>query len=736
MIERSKVQGVEKEDVIWAHTLTHGGWTDIRLFPLLAWCRLACAVQMNGYFKSESGKSRAEPGSTRWIYNKFLRRQTKLRWVCGLCNVWCKDENGFKCHLEHENHIRKSEIARQSGAPEFKMSSRDEAFAASFVQYLAQNYLNRKVLLHEVYREMYPDDKFQRLMHDTCWGSLGTFINALSKAGECEAVKGPKGWIVRIDQEMLIAAEAEKEAREKALREAETEGDDQKNQSKKEGTKKDPNDEDDEDLEASCYLAQANAETPAVPDSRSKRMQASWASTLSQPAPKKRKDDGGAKRAAALAREAQKETPTQSAPEPEEPTDMTNRGKVTFQLSTQSTAKRQAQPEKQKALWPKGLVVKVLCPDTLQGKALGLKAVTLESEGGSVHLQLLKPVAGDTKVLVKNELLETVLPKLGNRVLVLGSPSMEGTLESVQTESFSCTVQTESGSLSGLPYDRVCKIWTGWLRTFEQTSILQACHEKDELVAPLNLRSLFLQIIFAEKRLLSFLRPEFWILRNRMLVVRRGCLIICSSHSYLRPKASRPRTVLGLMGCWGRILVCCWLALIGLLPGFLHNTYILRLPTRSWFMCSQLRAIQGPARPIGVKALGKTFSKRFFRRNKYVEIYVSNSIGKKWQLTLSGTFPRIHAPSAWLQVILQQFWISFLSESPLSQQSGPLAQGAHTPTPIWSPCGFVDRGWSACSRKRPMCQSLQMEFLLLRFSPCRNPGCLKPGLLGTQKVNA
>ena len=92
---------------------------------------------MNGYFKSECGKTRADPGSTRWVHNKFLRTQTKLRWVCGLCNVWCKDENGYKCHLEHENHIRKSANSRQSKAREFKMSPRDEAFATSFVQFLA-----------------------------------------------------------------------------------------------------------------------------------------------------------------------------------------------------------------------------------------------------------------------------------------------------------------------------------------------------------------------------------------------------------------------------------------------------------------------------------------------------------------------------------------------------------------------------------------------------------------------
>ncbi|CAK9099579.1 DNA/RNA-binding protein KIN17 (Binding to curved DNA) (KIN [Durusdinium trenchii] len=368
---------------------------------------------MNGYFKSESGKVRAEPGSTRWVYNKFLRLQTKLRWVCGLCNVWCKDENGFKCHLEHENHIRKSEIARQSAAPEFKMSARDEAFAASFVQYLAQNYLNRTVLLHEIYREMYPDDKFQRLMHDTCWGSLGTFINALSKAGECEAYKGPKGWTVRIDQDMLLAAEAEREARE--AREA-TEARLGAKTKSKEKKRVDTEDEED-DLEAGP--AGGAAETEAA----------------------------------------------------EEPTDMTNRVKVAFQLCAgpkkRPTSAETKDSERRKivvegAVWPKGLVVKVLCPDALEGQALGQKAVTLDSEDLGVHLRLLKlgENGQELQVFVKNELLETVLPKLGSRVLVLdGSGPMEGTLQSVETQSYSCTVQTEKGRIAGLPYDRVCKIW-------------------------------------------------------------------------------------------------------------------------------------------------------------------------------------------------------------------------------------------------------------------------------------
>ena len=42
---------------------------------------------------------------------------------------------------------------------------------------------------------MYPHDRNQRLMHDTCWGSLGTFINALSKNGECEAESCRRGFL-------------------------------------------------------------------------------------------------------------------------------------------------------------------------------------------------------------------------------------------------------------------------------------------------------------------------------------------------------------------------------------------------------------------------------------------------------------------------------------------------------------------------------------------------------------
>ena len=30
----------------------------------------------------------------------------KLRWYCQCCAKQCRDENGFKCHTESENHQR------------------------------------------------------------------------------------------------------------------------------------------------------------------------------------------------------------------------------------------------------------------------------------------------------------------------------------------------------------------------------------------------------------------------------------------------------------------------------------------------------------------------------------------------------------------------------------------------------------------------------------------------------
>eukprot|EP00928_Gymnodinium_smaydae_P026012 TRINITY_DN20541_c0_g1_i2.p1 TRINITY_DN20541_c0_g1~~TRINITY_DN20541_c0_g1_i2.p1 ORF type:complete len:567 (+),score=144.55 TRINITY_DN20541_c0_g1_i2:104-1804(+) len=246
---------------------------------------------MHGYGRSESGKARADVGSVRWVYNKFLRTQTKLRWVCGLCNVWCKDENGFKCHLEHENHIRKLELARQRKPRHFRPSARDRAFADAFVELLSTKYLNQKVLLHEVYREMFPADiKTQRLIKDTCWGTLGTFVHAMSVEGLVEARREMKGWAVRVSDDTLMATQAEFDMDNEKVK----------------------GEDDDDEL----------PEEVAVPRSRAERMSSSWETM--QRAQKSCKvsigsDTSGYARALRQARRAAASTRSWSANAQEEP---------------------------------------------------------------------------------------------------------------------------------------------------------------------------------------------------------------------------------------------------------------------------------------------------------------------------------------------------------------------------------------------------------------------------------
>merc|ERR1740121_1700611 len=69
-----------------------------------------------------------------------------------------------------------------------------------------------------------------------------------------------------------------------------------------------------------------------------------------------------------------------------------------------------------------------------------------------------------SELRVRRERLQTVLPKLGGRVLILPDArddfAGEAALRSLEADSFSCTVALPDGNLlPGLPYERVCKLW-------------------------------------------------------------------------------------------------------------------------------------------------------------------------------------------------------------------------------------------------------------------------------------
>ena len=157
-----------------------------------------CSPYFQSRMSVESYMPKHEPGSAAHLANQMRKNnKTKIRWYCGLCHVACKDENGYKCHLEHETHIHREQAVQES-LRSFKLSREDVRFKRNFLKYLVTKHFGQTVLAHEVYRELYPIDRAQNIMKSTCWETLGVFVAQLRKEGAVEAAKGLKGWQVRI----------------------------------------------------------------------------------------------------------------------------------------------------------------------------------------------------------------------------------------------------------------------------------------------------------------------------------------------------------------------------------------------------------------------------------------------------------------------------------------------------------------------------------------------------------
>ena len=139
-----------------------------------------------------------EKGSAKYVSTQIKRGQrTKIRYYCGLCQIACKDENGYKCHLETEGHLLR-ELAAGESLRTFNESGKDTEFKNAFIEWIVKRHYGQTVLAHDIYRDIYPLDRGHNIIKETCWGTLGVFIAQLRKEGRIEAQKGLKGWQIRI----------------------------------------------------------------------------------------------------------------------------------------------------------------------------------------------------------------------------------------------------------------------------------------------------------------------------------------------------------------------------------------------------------------------------------------------------------------------------------------------------------------------------------------------------------
>jgi DNA/RNA-binding protein KIN17 len=149
---------------------------------------------------------KAEKGTPKWIANQWRKKgMSKLRWYCGLCGVACLDENGFKCHLAHEKHKKNEEAAnaKEMKGIGYHVDAFSRKFENDFMQLMVKNHLNEKALAHDLYEELIPDDRPMKTMVKTCWKTLGNFVSYMRECGKIHAERGVKGWKLTIFQQMI-----------------------------------------------------------------------------------------------------------------------------------------------------------------------------------------------------------------------------------------------------------------------------------------------------------------------------------------------------------------------------------------------------------------------------------------------------------------------------------------------------------------------------------------------------
>ena len=138
---------------------------------------------------------RAEKGTPKAIANQQKSKGLqRLRWYCQVCEKQCRDENGFKCHVQSEAHVRQMLIVGQNPARYVANFSRQ--FMGDFLQLLRTTHGEKRVHANHFYASQYIANKTHVHMNSTRWKTLTEFITFLGHEGICRVENTDKGWFI------------------------------------------------------------------------------------------------------------------------------------------------------------------------------------------------------------------------------------------------------------------------------------------------------------------------------------------------------------------------------------------------------------------------------------------------------------------------------------------------------------------------------------------------------------
>jgi DNA/RNA-binding protein KIN17 len=146
--------------------------------------------------------------------NKLVGLQ-KLKFFCQMCEKQCRDENGFRCHIATEAHLRQMKIFSENATGIIDDFSKQ--FREGYMQILSQRHGRGKIDANRVYQE-YIADKQHIHMNSTMWTTLSDFVKMLGRESFCKVEESETGWQIEyIDRDPKAMARAEEEKKRKRV---------------------------------------------------------------------------------------------------------------------------------------------------------------------------------------------------------------------------------------------------------------------------------------------------------------------------------------------------------------------------------------------------------------------------------------------------------------------------------------------------------------------------------------
>ncbi|EGC31313.1 hypothetical protein DICPUDRAFT_40129 [Dictyostelium purpureum] len=405
---------------------------------------------------------KAEALTPKAIANKIKAKGLqKLRWYCQLCQKQCRDENGFKCHIDSEGHQRQMEVF--SGRSNFIVDQYSKEFEEDFIRLLSRQYLNSKVSANQVYSD-YIKDRHHVHMNSTQWTTLSEFVKYLGKTSKCIVEETPKGWLISyINRDPAYINKKENEEKKEKMEILEEER--QKIEIEKRLKELNKFDTLDEEKIKPSELTQEDKEqlaniglTLKTNSSKLAYDKNIFVSTSSSTNDSKKisNDETNpkpyAKKLTAMEEIMLKEKEKQEFQK--------RKDQEKHQNTTTTTSTSTTNTSKKEVPWIiKDIVVKIVDKQLSDGKYYKKKGYIMSVENEFLaRVKLL-----DTSDILKIDqiFLETVIPQVGSEVMVLNGKyrGKVASMKDVNFEKFNATLKLSDGTTLTLPYEDFSKLY-------------------------------------------------------------------------------------------------------------------------------------------------------------------------------------------------------------------------------------------------------------------------------------